>query len=46
MVVKPRGLRLLEIKDDEINSSKKKIKIEFSLQKGSYATMLIREFIK
>lgn len=46
MTVKPNGSRLLELMDDDINPGKKKIKIEFSLQKGSYATMLIREFIK
>ncbi|MHA2005962.1 MAG: tRNA pseudouridine(13) synthase TruD [Promethearchaeota archaeon] len=46
MTVKPNGLRLLELTDDDINPGKKKIIIEFSLQKGSYATMLIREFIK
>jgi len=36
----------LELADDDLNPGKKKIKFEFSLQKGTYATMLIREFIK
>ncbi len=44
--VKPTGLSLIWIKDDEIFEGRKKIKLEFSLPKGSYATMLIREFIK
>ncbi len=46
MTTKPIMLKLLELNDDELNPGKKKIKLEFSLQKGSYATMLIREFIK
>jgi tRNA pseudouridine13 synthase len=46
MTVKPSDLRLLEISDDEFNKSKKKVKIQFSLTKGSYATMLLREIIK
>jgi len=46
MIVKPTGLKILELVDDDLNPGKKKIKFEFSLQKGSYATMLIREFIK
>ncbi|MCK4781145.1 MAG: tRNA pseudouridine(13) synthase TruD, partial [Candidatus Lokiarchaeota archaeon] len=46
MIVKPTGLKILELADDDLNPGKKKIKFEFSLQKGTYATMLIREFIK
>jgi tRNA(Glu) U13 pseudouridine synthase TruD len=30
---------------DEIFPNKQKVKIEFSLLKGSYATMLLREII-
>ena len=44
--VKPSNLKMLEHKDDEFYQGKNKIKIEFSLQKGSYATMLLRELIK
>ncbi|MGM0470573.1 MAG: tRNA pseudouridine(13) synthase TruD, partial [Promethearchaeati archaeon] len=44
--VKPIGLELVEYLDDEIYPENKKIKIEFSLNKGSYATMLLREIIK
>lgn len=44
---------LVEIKDleigratkDELNSGKKKIKLNFSLPKGSYATMVVRKII-
>ncbi|MFX1328636.1 MAG: tRNA pseudouridine(13) synthase TruD [Promethearchaeota archaeon] len=46
MIAKPIMLKMLELNDDDLNIGKKKIKLEFSLQKGSYATMLIREFIK
>ena len=46
MIVKPTALKVLELADDDLNLGKKKIKFEFSLQKGSYATMLIRELIK
>ena len=46
MVMKPTDLKLIKISDDDLNLNKKKIKIEFSIQKGSYATMLIRELIK
>ena len=46
MIVKPTGLKIFELADDDLNPGKKKIKFEFSLQKGTYATMLIREFIK
>lgn len=46
MKVKPIGLKLLELAPDEMHSGKMKLKIEFSLPKGSYATMLLREFIK
>jgi tRNA pseudouridine13 synthase len=46
LTVKPTLLKILEFKDDDLNPGKYKIKIEFSLQKGSYATMLIRELMK
>ena len=46
MTAKPIALKMLELIDDDVNPGKKKLKLEFSLQKGSYATMLIREFIK
>jgi tRNA pseudouridine13 synthase len=46
MTVKPWDLDIIELNEDNLNRERKKIKIEFSLQKGSYATMLIREIIK
>jgi len=46
MTVKPRDLIMTELSEDELYKDKMKIKVEFSLQKGSYATMLIREIIK
>lgn len=46
IMVKPLGLKMLELGDDEVYSGFKKIKFEFSLPKGSYATMLLRELIK
>jgi len=42
----PIGLNLLEFAEDEKYKNKKKIKFEFSLNKGTYATMLIRELVK
>jgi len=46
ITIKPVGLKMLELNDDELNKERKKIKIEFSLLKGSYATMLLREIMK
>jgi len=46
MTAKPTSLKMLEFNNDDHNLGKYKIKLEFSLQKGSYATMLIRELIK
>jgi tRNA pseudouridine13 synthase len=46
MSVKPWDLEMVELSEDDLFKDRKKIKIEFSLQKGSYATMLIRELIK
>ncbi len=46
IIVKPIGLKILEFTEDDIFQNKNKLKIEFSLQKGSYATLLLREIIK
>jgi tRNA pseudouridine13 synthase len=46
MITKPVGLKLIKISDDDKYKGKKKVKIEFSLNKGCYATMLLRELIK
>lgn len=46
MTVKPTGLKMLEFMDDDLFPGKKKVKLEFSLLKGCYATIFIRELIK
>ncbi|MHA1688180.1 MAG: tRNA pseudouridine(13) synthase TruD [Promethearchaeota archaeon] len=46
LLVKPIGLNLLEFEEDEFHPNYKKLKFEFSLPKGCYATMLLREIIK
>lgn len=46
ITAKPIALKMLKFTEDDLNPGKKKVKLDFSLQKGSYATMLIREFIK
>ncbi|MBY8991005.1 MAG: tRNA pseudouridine(13) synthase TruD [Candidatus Lokiarchaeota archaeon] len=46
MTIKPHGLKMVEFTDDELKEGKIKVTIEFSLQKGSYATMLLRELNK
>jgi tRNA(Glu) U13 pseudouridine synthase TruD len=46
MTTKPIGLRFIELEEDELFPGNKKLKFEFSLNKGSYATMVIRELIK
>lgn len=46
MIAKPNGLKLLEFTNDENFQGKMKLRLEFSLQRGSYATMLLRELMK
>jgi tRNA pseudouridine13 synthase len=46
MVIKPIGLKIIEFEEDEYFKGSKKLKIEFSLVKGTYATMLLRELMK
>ncbi|MFX0103914.1 MAG: tRNA pseudouridine(13) synthase TruD [Candidatus Hodarchaeota archaeon] len=46
MTIKPSSLKMIEFTEDDLNPGKIKIKIGFSLKRGSYATMLIRELIK
>ena len=46
IILKPKGLEILEYTEDEMYPDTMKLKIEFSLQKGSYATILLRELIK
>ena len=44
--IKPVALKILHLKDDELFPNKKRLKFEFGLAKGSYATMLLREIMK
>lgn len=37
---------IIDIKDDELNKEKKRLTVRFSLQKGNYATTLLREIMK
>ena len=46
MTTKPTGFKILDLKNDEFFPGRKKLKIEFSLIKGTYATMFLREFMK
>jgi len=46
IITKPLGLKILEYTEDDLFQNRYKLKIEFSLQKGSYATLLLREIIK
>jgi tRNA pseudouridine13 synthase len=46
IIVKPIGLKNLEYTADDLFPNRYKMKIEFSLQKGSYATLLLREIVK
>ena len=46
LITKPLGLKILEYTKDDLFQNRYKLKIEFSLQKGSYATLLLREIVK
>ena len=46
IVIKPTGLKIIQLKDDDLFPNKKSLRFEFSLTKGTYATMLLREIIK
>ena len=46
IITKPMGLKILEYTPDDVFQDRYKLKIEFSLQKGSYATLLLREIVK
>ena len=41
-----KDMKIGELEDDELNPGKKKVKISFSLGKGSYATEVIKEMFK
>ena len=40
--IEVKNLKFFKLKKDELNKNKKKITISFTLQKGSYATMVIK----
>lgn len=44
--VKVKDFKVLEKGDDELNKGKKKIKISFTLPKGSYGTIVVKEMTK
>jgi len=44
--VVPDDFHIVEISSDNLNQNKNMLKIKFSLPKGSYATSLLREFMK
>jgi len=46
IITKPLGLKIMEYTEDDLFQNRYKLKVEFSLQKGSYATLLLREIIK
>ncbi|MFH1275791.1 MAG: tRNA pseudouridine(13) synthase TruD, partial [Candidatus Woesearchaeota archaeon] len=43
--VEIKDLEIGKLEQDELNNNKNKIKIKFSLSKGSYATMVIRKLL-
>ncbi|MFX1392926.1 MAG: tRNA pseudouridine(13) synthase TruD [Promethearchaeota archaeon] len=46
MIAKPTGLNIVDFDDDDVFPGKNKLKLEFSLPKGTYATMFLRELMK
>jgi tRNA pseudouridine13 synthase len=46
MTIKPIGIKIVEINEDEFFPNKMKMKLQFSLPSGTYATMLLRELMK
>jgi tRNA pseudouridine13 synthase len=46
LIAKPVGLKILDYSEDDLFPNRYKMKMEFSLQKGSYATLFLREIVK
>ncbi len=46
IVLVPQGLRLISIEKDEFSEGKLKMRISFRLEKGNYATTILRELMK
>ena len=44
--MKPSGLKIIELAKDELHQDKMKLIVEFSLVRGSYATLMLRELMK
>lgn len=42
MIVSPENLKIGSLEEDDLNPGKNKCLVKFSLQKGSYATMVVR----
>ncbi len=42
----PQDLKIVSVSEDELNKGKLKLKISFSLEKGNYATVVLRELMK
>ncbi|MBU1112197.1 MAG: tRNA pseudouridine(13) synthase TruD, partial [Nanoarchaeota archaeon] len=40
-----KNLAISELEEDDLNTNKKKLKLTFTLNKGSYATMAIKKLI-
>ncbi len=46
MIIVPKNMKIVEIAEDEENPGKRKITFSFSLDKGNYATTILREIMK
>ncbi len=46
LMLLPKGLKILNVSNDEFNPGKKAVQISFQLPKGSYATIVLREIMK
>jgi len=46
IIMKPKNMRVLEIAEDEFFAGRRSCKIMFELDKGCYATVLLREIMK
>ena len=42
IIVPVQGFKIGKLLEDELNHNKKKVKIEFELPKGSYATLVMK----
>ena len=46
MVLKPEKLKLESLEEDDLNPGKLKAVVSFELEKGNYATTVLREIMK